>query len=250
MPHPPYGAAALLGCATPQGNPTVEPELHRLLPDDVNLLVTRSTAGGEPRERLLAYFDRLGDALDSFGGLALDAFGFACTASSYLLTPGTEPERLAALTARYGYPVRSAAGAVERVLKRLGVRRLLIGSPYPDWVHEACLAHWKRRGFEIVRDASARPHMRDTRDIYALDPGAVGTHLERTLAGARADAVLVTGTGLPTLPLRQRLGRELGLPVVSANPALAWDLLAAAHPAGAKSAPAAALFDRLWPGSG
>jgi maleate isomerase len=221
-----------IGIATPMANPTVEPELRALFPDSVNMLVTRSVAAGDSRTRLLAYFETLETSLESFGGLELDAFGFACTASSYLLEPGRETRRCAELAERFGYPVITASDAIEQALRRDGVKRLAIASPYPAWIAEACAAFWSRQGFDVVATTTAAAGMTDTRDIYSLDPEAACARfvedLARDGATASADALLVTGTGLPTLPLLAPLGDALGLPVFSSNRCLADACLLAA----------------------
>ncbi|MEE4173543.1 MAG: hypothetical protein V2I57_04760 [Xanthomonadales bacterium] len=222
-----------IGIATPMANPTVEPELRALFPQNVNMLVTRSVAAGDSRTRLVAYFDGLEASLRSFGGLQLDAFGFACTASSYLIEPGLENQRCIELTELFGYPVLTAGQAIEQILREENVQRLAIASPYPAWIAEACSAHWTRRGFDVVAATTAAAGMTDTRDIYALDPEAVCTRFIEDLAGGdqprlRADALLVTGTGLPTLPLLEPLRERLGLPVFSSNACLAEACLQAA----------------------
>lgn len=218
-----------IGIATPMANPTVEPELRALFPPEVNMLVTRSVATGDSRARLRAYFERLPEALDSFGGMPLHAFGFACTASSYLLKPGIEAEACARLGERYGYPVITASGAIEQTLLQKGVSRLAIASPYPAWIAEACATFWTGRGFDVVASSTASGAMEDTRAIYALDPVAAGRHFEKELDGVTADALLITGTGLPTLDLLEPLAQALGLPVLSSNGCLAKALVAAAR---------------------
>lgn len=223
-----YGARARIGIATPQANPTVEPELWRLVPDGVSVLVTRSVASGGPRHRLITYFRELEPTLQSYGGLPLDAFGFACTASSYLIDPTEESAACERLTQRFGFPVITAAQAVERALRAHGAQRLLVASPYPEWIHDLCLEHWRRRGFEIAGAATARPDMEDTYDIYRLDPKDAAAVFAERLAGIRADAVLITGTGMPTLPLIPALKSRLGRPVLSSNLCLAWACLLAA----------------------
>lgn len=222
-----------IGIATPMANPTVEPELRALFPDRVNMLVTRSVAKGDSRSRLVTYFERLGESLETFGGLKLDAFGFACTASSYLLEPGRETERCAELSDRFGYPVITASRAIEASLRLRHAERLLIASPYPAWIAEACSAFWTRRGFDVVASASAAAAMTDTREIYELDPQTACDRFINELAPARSlarpDALLVTGTGLPTLTLLPALERALDLPVLTSNQCLATACLNAAE---------------------
>lgn len=232
MPGFTYGPDGLLGCATPQANYTVEPELRRSLPATVNLQMVRSIGKGDSRTRLLTYFRELETTIERFGSMPLDAFGFACTASSYLLEPGEEDEQRQQLEHRFGYPVRTAAAAVNRALQRLGIQRLLIASPYPGWIHQACIGYWESAGFIIAGETTAEAGMGDTRTIYTLDAHQVADHCVTRLAGtaSQADALLITGTGLPTLPIRQRLQVELGLPVISANLCLAWDLLETIKP--------------------
>jgi len=227
-----YDHDGLIGCATPQANRTVEAELRRLLPTGVNLQMSRSVASGTPRTRLLSYFRRLEDALASYGGMPLEAFGLGCTASSYLLEPGEERRHTDALSRTFSFPVCTAAQAVQAALGRLGVQRLLIGSPYPDWIHQACVAYWQEQGFTVVAGYCAAPAMEDTSEIYDLDSQQLGQRLQQALGGQVADALLITGTGLPTLALRPTLQSGLAMPVLSANVCLAWYLLHLARPDG------------------
>ena len=224
----PYGSRARIGIATPQANPTVEPEMWRLMPDGVSMLVTRSVSRGNPRQRLLDYFHGLEETLERYGGLRLDAFGFACTASSYLLEAGVEERSCGELAERFAYPIVTAAAAVEQALRALGAKRLAIASPYPEWIHEACLAHWRRRGFEVTSACTASPDMEDTYGIYSLDPRRAADLFAERLVDNQADAVLITGTGMPTLSAIARLQAGLGQPVLSSNLCLAWACLRAA----------------------
>jgi maleate isomerase len=217
-----------IGIATPQANPTAEPEIASLFPAGVHLLATRCVSAGDSRERLLNYFERLPEWLDSFGGLRLAAFGFACTASSYLLEAGREENACKELTERYGYPVITATAAIEAVLRLDGVTRLAVASPYPNWIHELSVAYWRGRGFEIVAESSAVPEMGDTKAIYDLDPRPVEKRFLDGLREHSAERVLLTGSGLPSLNMLPRLSQALGVPVVSSNLCLARACLQAA----------------------
>ncbi len=196
-----YGALGRIGIVTPQANPTVEPEIGLLLPARVSMVVARCVSGGEPRQRLLDYFEQLGDTLGRFDTMPLDAAGFACTGSSYLV--GYEAERRAvnALTERLGYPVVTAAAAIEAGLRHVGAERVAIACPYPAWLLEKAHEYWRGRGFGIVTRTSVQPDVVDTRSIYALDGAAAGEAIRSAFEGVEADAWLVTGTGMPALKL-------------------------------------------------
>jgi maleate isomerase len=118
-------------------------------------------------------------------------------------------------------------------LRNSGVERLAIASPYPAWIVEACTEFWTGKGFDVVAATTAAARMTDTRDIYSLDPEQACARfvedLSREAGAVTADVLLVTGTGLPTLPLLAPLGEALGLPVLSSNGCLAHACLRAAR---------------------
>jgi maleate isomerase len=232
-----YGPRARVGVATPQANPTVEPEMRLLLPESIAVYGTRLTHGS-PRveERLQHYIRNLPAALQSFGSLKLAVFGFGCTGSSYLAGPELEDRLSADAAAEKGIPVITAAQAIRQALQVLGARRIALVSPYPVTLSEAGYAYWQGSGIEIVGKLRVDPDLIDTHNIYELtsdDALAAIRKLDRT----RADCVLASGTGMPTVRALRTLRREGGLPVLSSNLCLAWALLRAAAPELAPATP-------------
>jgi maleate isomerase len=220
-----YGRAGVFGIVTPPANPTVEPELRILLPAGTAMLVARlPDLTGDLRARLVGYGDTLGGTLAGFGGLRFDALGFACTGTSYLVDPDAERRRLGALEDELGYRIVTAAGAIGEALGALGVEAVALVSPYPDWLTEASRAHWVRCGLRVTTvlrlpsGSTGAAH-----GIYELTTPAV---LDRCAGfeAAGADAILLTGTGMPSLRLILALGQSRGLPVLSSNLCLAWAL--------------------------
>jgi len=221
-----YGTAGRIGVATPQANPTVEAEFRRLVPADVEYVVTRlHSASPDARTRLIEYVERLEDSLASFGGMRLDLLCFACTGSSYLAGAARELERVERAEQRFGYPVLTATTALERRMRALGVRRIALVAPYPDWLLEAAVRFWTARGIEPVL-ARAVPTARagDTSAIYELT-SADALATVRAAGELRADALLLSGTGMATLPALPTLRALTGLPVLTSNTALVGEAL-------------------------
>jgi len=218
-----YGGAGLFGLLTPQGNPTAEPEMRILLPPRCSVLCARLTSAGDDlRRRLEDYFERLESFVDQFDGIGLDALGFACTASSYALAPAEERARLGRIEDSKGYPLLTAAGAVEQALRSLAIGAVALVSPYPPWLTETCRRHWIGRGLRVTATLQLPPAS-PARPIYGLDTRMLLARADGFDARG-ADAVLLTGTGMPSLRAIQPLETALEVPVLSSNLCLAWAL--------------------------
>jgi len=218
-----YGRRGLFGVLTPQGNPTVEPEMRVLLPGGSAMLVSRLTSRrASLRERLLDYSDRLADYVDRFDGVRFDAVAFACTGSSYLIGP-EERRRIATIEQTKGYPVITAAAAIEDALRHLDVRSIALISPYPAWLTDASRAHWERAALRITAVLQLPSGQGEAHGIYGLTTESVLNHAAGFDPGG-ADAVVVTGTGMPSLRTILALEPSLGVPVLSSNLCLAWKL--------------------------
>jgi maleate isomerase len=214
----------LFGLLTPQGNPTAEPEMRILLPPASAMLTARLTSDSpELRQRLIDYGERLDERIDAFDTIALDAVGLACTGASYWTDPEEERRRGLALAARKGYPLVTAAAAVKEALEVLGIGTLALVSPYPGWLTEACRRHWEREGWRVSATLQLQSDSADTHGIYGLTTPAVLAAVN-SFDTRGAEAILLSGTGMPSLRVILALQRESALPVLSSNLCLAWAL--------------------------
>ncbi|RVT90984.1 hypothetical protein [Sphingomonas crocodyli] len=219
-----YGAAGRVGIAVPQANPVVEPEMGALMPAGVSVIASRLTSAEEDqRTRFTAYFEQLGETLKSYDTLRLDALGFACTASSYLVGAAREEELAAELSAHVGYPIVTGAQAILAAFARLDIRRVVVIAPYPQFVLDAGGDYFRAAGIEILAKHRVATRTSDTRTIYELTgDDAIAAAESIDLTGA--DALLFTGTGMPSLRAIDTLGARTGIPILSTNLCLAWAL--------------------------
>lgn len=217
-----YGSAACIGVAVPQANPTVEPEFQALAADGVSMLTTRLQGSRtDSKNRLVGYLDSLQETLDAYDTAPLDAVAFACTGVSYIVGDDHCEGQLKRLSEKSGYPIISAASAIRAALKHLGVRRIAVFAPYPEWLSELSYTYWADAGFDVVASASAPMDPSDTRSVYKIRSQDIASNLG-VLDLSKAEALILTGTGMPTLKAIPSLSERLGLPVLSSNLCLAW----------------------------
>jgi maleate cis-trans isomerase len=221
-----YASKGLIGVLTPQANTTAETELSLLCPPGVGLMTARLTSDKATiDERLVDYVLSMETTLDRFANAPVRAVAFACTGAAYLVDPAQEQEELAQIAARRGYPIVTAANAVADAIAALGARRVGIVSPYGDELHEQALRYWEKRRLGVAKVTRIKSADEAFHPIYALGATASEASLDE-LGNAELDAVVMLGTGLPTLPTILKCGAR-PVPVLSPNLCLMWRSLLA-----------------------
>jgi maleate isomerase len=216
-----------LGVLVPAGNPTIEPELYRMAPRAVTIHFARlESLAGEPgaadgmERRTLGYLDSVPAAIHSMEALRVGVVVLAHTAVSYLGGFGAEPALLDRIATLSGAHPLTAATAIAEALRHLGARRIALATPYPEVIASAGRAYWTAAGFQIV----AHRGLPGVTNIYE-ETEARADALGREADVPEADAVVVSGTGLPTAGIVERLERDLGKPVVTSQTAMLWRAL-------------------------
>jgi maleate isomerase/arylmalonate decarboxylase len=221
-----YGPRARLGLIVPPTNTVNEAEWARMMPDGVTFHTHRmalhaDTASADGRARLMADLDAVCAMLGQCGP---DVIAYACTAGSMVTPADSLPEAVATRCSR---AVVSTAAAIVAALRALDVRRLSVATPYAQALNDHEAHFLADHGFAVDR-------------LIGLGIGAGGpqeyvriarTPLEAVAAHARAafvpgsQALLITCTDFPALPLIAPLEAELGVPVVTSNQATLWAAL-------------------------
>ncbi len=224
-----YAPSGLIGVLTPQANTTVEPEFSILCPAGFAYLNARLTSDKETIEaRLVDYAFSVEHQLQQFGNAPLDAIAFATTGASYLIGPEAEDELVARMLADRNIPLVTTALAVCDALAVLNARSVALVSPYPPDLTTKSVRYWEARGFEVESVSNQFNDRGEFHPIYAMDADSARRGL-RPLASSKADALIMLGTGMPTLPVIASLGQAWpGPPVLSCMLALVWRAVHAA----------------------
>jgi maleate isomerase len=220
------GWRARLGFLLPPGNPTVESEMIALAPPGVSVHFNRMVAHGAPgslagqNERTRTMVDNIDASVAMLALVKPDIIVLAHTATSYHLGRQGEAELLARLQKATGTRVVTAFGAVVRALERLGVERVALGAPYSAETTLAGKAHLEACGFRVVRC----DNLKGVTNIYD-ETAERAYRLARSVDVEEAEAVFLSGTGMPTVPVLAALERDLDKPVLSSASAMMWHAL-------------------------
>jgi maleate isomerase len=220
------GWRARIGFLVPPGNPTVEPEMTELAPPGVSVHFNRLSASGPAgthtgqEERNRSQIASLDEATRLLAMVSPQVIVLAHTATSYTLGREAEAELVRRQEIASGTRFVTAFGSVLEALACLDVRRIAYATPYDAELTEQGRAHLTQHGFNVVGVA----RLEGVRNIYeetAARAYAVGRQADRP----DAQAVFLSGTGMPTLSMLQALEDDLGKPVFSAASAMMWHAL-------------------------
>jgi maleate isomerase len=235
-----YAPQGLIGVLTPQANTTVEPEFWIMLPPGVAMINARMTSDKPSLEaRLVDYFDHIDKTVEQFHNAPIGALAFATTGASYLAGIPREREVVETIGKRLGVPLISAGLAVALALATIGARRIGLVSPYPEGLTKASIGYWQGHGFEVDGVVQIATRSDEFHPIYSIPAVNARQGLDE-LESKRLDAIVMLGTGMPTLqPVLER-PEVGGAPVMSCMLCLGWASIDAVR---GRKPDAAALLD-------
>jgi maleate isomerase len=226
-----------IGLIVPSSNTTMEtelPELFRRQSEATGHRYTfhsaRAAMKQVTREELLAMVGRAADCATAVSDADVDVIAYACLVAVMAQGPGAhkESEQVIADAARAnGHPaeVVSSAGALVRTLQSRGHSRVAIVTPYMAPLTRMVREYIEGEGIEVL-DAVAL-EVPDNLEVGRLDPAGL-PEIARGLKREGAEAIVLSAcVQMPSLPAVQAVEDELGLPVITAATATAYEVLVA-----------------------
>jgi maleate isomerase len=226
-----------IGLIVPSSNTTMETELPELFRRQSQVTGHRYTFHSAraamkqvSRPELLAMVGRAAECATTVSDAGVDVIAYACLVAVMAQGPGAHKasEQAIADAARdNGHPaaVVSSAGALVRTLAAIGASRVSMITPYM-----APLTHMVREYIEAegihVLDAVAL-EVPDNLAVGRLDPANL-LSIARGLDRDDTDVIVLSAcVQMPSLPAVQAVEDELGLPVITAATATAYEVLTA-----------------------
>jgi len=171
-------------------------------------------------ERTRAYVESLPGPARTLAAVNPSVVVLAFTAASYVNGFAGEQVLADRIASFAGTRALTAAQAILAALAHLGVRKLALGTPYPESISALGKAYWTAAGLDVV----GYHRLADVENIYD-ESEERAYRLARAADVPEADAVLLSGTGLPTVGILELIERDLGKPVVTSNQASLWRAL-------------------------
>lgn len=199
-------------------------ELWRWLPEDVDLLITRTPYVDDAVTiefaRELTHGSAIPVAVRSVVAGRARVVAYACTSASFVSGRGGEAVLRETITGAGAQEAITTSGAIIEALAALGARRVAVATPYlPELsaLLDRFLAEW---GIEVTVHMA----LGLDRAIWEVSSARIAA-LVREVDRPEADAIVLSCTNLPSYELIAPLEEELGKPIVTANQATMWAAL-------------------------
>lgn len=210
----------------PPGNPNTEGEVIKMAMPDYTIHFTRMVAHGETGslegqdERNQTQIDHLPQNIELLKLVKPSVIAMAHTASSYTLGKQGEADLIHKLEDQFQVPFITAFGSVVKALNHLKVKKIAFGTPYSEQNTLRCKNLLEAYGFEVVSFGN----LPGVKNIYD-ETTERALQLVHQVNSDAADAIFVSGVGMPTIDILEQGESETGKPVISSIAATMWNAI-------------------------
>ncbi|MDA0262716.1 MAG: aspartate/glutamate racemase family protein [Chloroflexi bacterium] len=202
---------------------------NRAAPPGVGFFTSRMMlAPGESIEALIEMEGNAGRAVGELASAKVDAVAYCCTVSGALRGMEADREFCRDLESEWGTPITSTMLAVAEALQHLGMKKIVVTTPYPDSHHVSERAYLKEAGIEALTMRGMG--LETAEDFAAVPPQEIfdfSMDAWREYAD-QADGLFISCMNFDGMAAAQALEEETGKPVVTSHTATLWRVLSQA----------------------
>ncbi|OGP55228.1 MAG: hypothetical protein A2162_06520 [Deltaproteobacteria bacterium RBG_13_52_11b] len=221
-----FGWRGKVGLILPSVQTVTEPLFYRIAPQGVAFYTSRVLIRGNVMSDHADMEREAFRAAKELATAGVDCIAYCCTGSGILL--GMEGDRTFCLKMEKetGIPILSSLSAMIEGLETMGLKKLVLISPYRDEMHHAEENFFRDNGFEIVKSQSMRI---ESGSKYGLVPPEEIYRFCHQHWDERAEGLFISCMNFNAMPCIDPLERDLGKPVLSSHSATLWKILKMIH---------------------
>ncbi len=196
---------------------------------EVGFLASRMLlAGDQGLEALLQMEQNSSRAVQELASAGVDSIAYCCTVSGAQRGLGKDREFCADMEREWGAPTTSTMLAAAEALLHLGLRKVVLVSPYPHSYHEAESRYLAEAGITAVSDYGMG--LRTAAEFAAVLPEEIYRFALKAWheSGDDADGLFISCMNFDAMAATQALEDAIGKPVVTSHTATLWRALALA----------------------
>ncbi len=219
---PRYSNASRIGLIVPSLNVTIEPEFNAYAPADISIHATRLLLPKGDKEHLAQMAQDTEPACDLLSTAKVNVIAYACTTGSMINGIEWENSLARRMESRTRVPAVTTASAVIAALRKLGLSRVAVGTPYIDEVNAAEKKFLEDNAITVTK-ISGMGYV-DGESLHR-EPPETALKLAKRVDSSDAQGIFLSCTDLKTFTVIDEIENSLGKPVISSNSATLWKCL-------------------------
>jgi maleate isomerase len=212
---------ARIGLIIPSGNRLTEPQFNAYLPSNVGVHTTRLRMTGKFRKPLQELERPLTEAAEALSDVKPGVIVFHCTANSMENGLAHEKVIVEIVERASGCPTITTAQAITQAFDRLGIKKLVLISPYVQATNQLEVNYLAETGYMVLHELGLAL---ETHAYAAVTPEEWKKVVKENTR-AEADGYFLSCTNTRMIEAVNDLEHDLGKPVVNSNQATIWACL-------------------------
>ncbi len=216
---------ARIGLIVNSGQLITEPRFSQAAPLGVTFHATRMLNRGGGIEHLLEMEKQAMRGVEELSTARVSALAYCCTVSGAIRGIEGDQEFCREVERDWGIPATSTMLAVVEAMQHLGIRRVVVTSPYVDSHHDPERDYMAQAGIEAV--AMRGMGLTTGKEFTAVPPEEI-YRFSLEAWDDQADGMFISCMNFDGMAAAQALEEAIGKPVITSHSATLWRALALA----------------------